>query len=186
MILYHFFTNELEGKFNMNLSNQFHDIYEFHFRPFWKHPLFITIFVLVLIVGISYGIYSFLQFLKQKKEKTVELLPWEVALRKLDKLSVEDCQSKDDFKLFYFRLTEIIKTYLSRRFNWNVCDKTDEELTAFLWEIEFDSELIMKLEHALKGSQLVKFAGADALSNHAKDALNAGVFLVNKTMLHSN
>jgi len=164
----------------MNENIKFHDIYDFYFVPFYKQSWFIILIIMFFLGIIVACIYLFLQWRVLKREKVIELTSGEWAIQELKKLSVDLCVTKDDYKKFYFRLTEIIKEYIFKQYGWRVQDKTDEELISFLWGVQFDSELIMKLDGIFKGSLLVKFAGGDALNDAAQNALAGTFFIVGK------
>jgi|SaaInlStandDraft_4_1057021.scaffolds.fasta_scaffold07901_4 hypothetical protein len=157
-----------------------HEIYDFHFCSFWKQPWFVVLITLVFVAGIAWCVHLFLLYRAKKQEQENILTPLEWATEELNKLSVEKCENKNDYKKFYFRLTEIIKEYFYKQYDWHVQDKTDEELILFLWGVQFDSECVMKLDKVLKDSLLVKFAGGEALKNNAKQALDVAFFLVGK------
>jgi hypothetical protein len=162
----------------MKENIKFHDIYDFYFVPFYKEWWFILLMTLFFLGAIAAGVYYFLQWRARKREEIIKITPVEWATRELKKLSVDSCATKNDYKKFYFKLTEIIKEYIFKQYGWRVQDKTDEELISFLWGVQFDSELIMKLDGILKGSLLVKFAGEDALKDAARNALEVAFFII--------
>jgi hypothetical protein len=147
----------------------FYDIYDYIYIPFWKTKIFITIVTILLFSAIAVASYFFYKKRKQKKlSQKPPLSPKEWALEELEKLNPEKYNTKQEFKDFYFSLTRIYKTFLYKKFSWQVAEKTDEELLEFLRNTDLGSSTIEKLEKILNGSLLIKFADAQALKEQAQ------------------
>ena len=58
------------------------------------------------------------------------LPPWEEALGALDRLPWRDWVAEGQFKRFYYALSEILKRYLERRFEFDAVEQTTTELLA--------------------------------------------------------
>jgi hypothetical protein len=58
------------------------------------------------------------------------LPPWEEALAALEGLPWRDWLAEGEFKRFYYRLSEILKRYLERRFEFDAVEQTTTELLA--------------------------------------------------------
>ncbi len=54
--------------------------------------------------------------------------PWEEALAALDKVPAEDWLASGRFKHYYYTVSEILKRYLTRRFNFPAIDQTTTEI----------------------------------------------------------
>lgn len=96
----------------------------------------------------------------RRKIKSVEkpLTPRELASRELDKLWRDDT-SRDDLKLFYVRLTAIVRNYIEGTTGVHAPEQTTEE---FIREIgageRFSREERQRLKEFLEAADLVKFA----------------------------
>jgi len=152
------------------LKETFYDIYEYIYVPFWKSvPFIISIICLAALVT---GATTFL-FVRARKKRMAkkELSPLETTLLKLKKLSPENLKIKQEYKLFYFKLTEIFKQFLQKDRNWPTEEKTDDELIDYINEKGVDKNLIVKLKKILGGALLVKFANQEALQDQTKNDL---------------
>lgn len=87
-------------------------------------------------------------------------LPHEVAYRELDKLLAEDLIRKGQAKLFYLRVSNILRRYIEERFGLRAPERTTEE---FLVDLRGSDELERRHQDLLKTflehCDLVKFAG---------------------------
>ncbi|MBD3169134.1 MAG: hypothetical protein GF307_06595 [candidate division Zixibacteria bacterium] len=125
--------------------------------PYWRY---IIIIGAVLIIA---GLVIFL-LRKRKGKKGVFVTPakppdppWVVASRMLEELKDARYAEKGEFKLFYFKLSEIAKYYIDKRFGLPAIERTTSEI-----KIDFDrykpSELDDSFIEFLDYSDLVKFA----------------------------
>jgi len=82
-----------------------------------------------------------------------------IAFRKLEKLRDEKLWQKGEVKLYYSRLTEIIREYLMNRYSIPALELTTvETLEALLRNGIAEDEVFRKLRTILTGGDLVKFA----------------------------
>lgn len=118
--------------------------------------------VLVLIViGVS---YTYL-FQKRKKELRVrELPPFDRAIEELKALESEKPFEQDEFKLYYSRLTAVVRRYLEEEAKIDALESTSEELLIKLemrkgeGTLDLDFTTLKSLREVLKNADLVKFA----------------------------
>lgn len=155
----------------------FYDIYDYYTIPFWQTTWFMICMGLLIACMIAVVIFV---MLRKKKQQ----LPWEWAEQQLQELSSMPRVDKNDYKKFYFALTAIIKGYLNRRYQWNLADKTDEELITWLNEQNFDPEIITTLQALADGALSIKFANADALKTQAEADLKTVHIMIEKTKEH--
>ncbi|MBD3272964.1 hypothetical protein GF385_01275 [Candidatus Dependentiae bacterium] len=154
----------------MKKDIDFYEVYEYYSQPIWQNFYF-RIFIIFFILFISSLIIFFIfKLLKKRKEKT--LSAWDWALLELNKLDIKKYSTKEDFKNFYFKLTNIIKTYFYKRYDWHVLDKTDEELIVFLEKSDFNKELLENLKVIFNDSLYIKFAGQETLKTQAEKDLD--------------
>lgn len=167
---------ELEGKFKMNQNDLLLDIYDFYEIPLWQTLWFqipIGIITLLLVGSIVYFI------LHRKKPK---LSAWEIARQQLSLINLERCSNKQDFKKVYFDITTILKSYIQERYQWDIIDKTDDEMIAYLTKNEFNPELLEAIKKLLYGSSLVKYADEVALKTQVDVDLKLAFDFIKKTI----
>ncbi|MGI6524333.1 MAG: BatD family protein [Bdellovibrionota bacterium] len=127
----------------------FKDSSNFSYYWFLLIILFLLLFVLLLLYKKHH-----------KKESAIPLpTPKEVALTALDNLKKEELITKGEHKLFYIKLSFILRTFIEDNFGLSLPGKTTEE---FLTELQKnpllkDTERAL-LQEFLKQSDLVKFA----------------------------
>lgn len=152
----------------------FYDIYDYYTIPFWQTTWFMICVGLLIV-----SIIGLVIFLAQRKKR--QLLPWQWAELELHNVSNMPLADKHDYKKFYFALTAIIKGYLNKRYQWNLDAKTDEELTAWLKEQEFNPDIIAMLQAFADDALFIKFANADALKTQAETDLKIVQTMIEKT-----
>jgi hypothetical protein len=82
-----------------------------------------------------------------------------IALRALERLREEKLWQKGETKIYYTKLTEILRQYLEDRFNVYSLELTTDETLEMLARTGFKKEdAYMQLKTILKGADLVKFA----------------------------
>lgn len=152
---------------------EFHDIYSYHYPPFWQTTTFyILLSLILLVVG---GFIAFLLIMKKRRQLT----PEEWAFAQLEQIKSIPRESKREYQRLYFSLTSMIKEYLAKRFDWKTVDKTDEELLTFLEKQGFNKELLEKLQETLEGATRIKFANEQALKEQAQRDFETTETMVN-------
>jgi len=81
-----------------------------------------------------------------------------IALDDLSKLAASALWSTGRFKDYYFRLTEILRQYVERRYNMPATRLTTSELYRQMRQAELDRPLITLLKDIFDRADLVKFA----------------------------
>ena len=120
----------------------------------WTIVLIIA-FVL-LAVGASIG-----WWLKRSKgdEEYIDPRPaWEIAFAELAELKDKDLLGQGDLKPFYFELTEIMRRYLSKKFEFDAIELTTSEIDDYFRELEYEASYIDGLRQFMEHANLVKFA----------------------------
>jgi hypothetical protein len=90
-------------------------------------------------------------------------LPHVIALRELDKLKAEKLWQQNKIKLYYTRLTEIVRTYIERRFDIMAMEQTTGEILYEFKDREIENVNYIILEQLLNLADLVKFAKGEPL-----------------------
>lgn len=139
----------------------------FDIKPPFELPLtFIELLPYILLfffllAGV-YVLFYFIRWNRKKKEieKTILIeTAHEIALRELDNLKYEALWQKNQVKLYYTKLTDILRKYLENRFGLRAKESTSNEILAtlpeFIGDTENDLELIRDI---LLKADMVKFA----------------------------
>jgi hypothetical protein len=120
--------------------------------------------MLAIAVMIGLAAYFGYRAWKQKQEKGYLFSPppkprpaHEIALEALKILYNSDLLEKNQFKIFYIRLSEILRNYLESRYYISAMEETTAEIIRDLTE-HVEEENKMEISRILKESDLVKFA----------------------------
>lgn len=155
------------------------DLYGYYYPPFWQTTVGIVLIGSVGALLLGMTVWFILR--RRKRKQTA----WEWALARLTILDPHGIESKEDYKKLYFSMTETIKQYLAKRYEWKTRDKTDDELIEYLIKKNFEPEQMAALKKLLDGAVLVKFADASILKMQALDDLAAAQELIKKTIPNS-
>jgi hypothetical protein len=116
----------------------------------------------ILLLVIAYLAYKFYKKRKEKGHllKSPEPLKpaHEVALAGIEALLAEHLLEKGEIKVFYSRLSEIIRRYIENRFYVLALEETSTEILTELETQALDKETYTLLRDFLELSDLVKFA----------------------------
>ena len=140
----------------------------------------------LFIAGLATFLILFLKKRKRDEPVVRKLKPSEpahiAALRELDKLKSEKIWQQGKVKLYYSRLTEILRNYLEDRYGILAMEQTSSETLHSLLEIGFnDNNLYSKLKEVLYLADLAKFAKAKPLPNENETSLLSAYIFVNET-----
>ncbi len=105
--------------------------------------------------------------------------PWDEALAALDKVPTEDWLASGHFKRYYYTVSEILKRYLTRRFEFPAIDQTTTEIvrtmkTAKIAEREGFGEFFQRAD-------MVKYAKVIPPAAEAADVISTARELVKAT-----
>lgn len=155
------------------------------FAEIWPWLAGAIVFVLLIIL--------LLYYLKRKKEHKPflkQLKPIEpahiIALRELGKLKNENLWQKGQVKLFYSRLTEIIRTYLEQRFSIMAMEMTSSEILQCIHGVLQPESLNDDLYKLLSIADMVKFAKTVPLPDDNDRSLKNSYAFVEATKLIEN
>ncbi len=156
---------------------QIKDIYGVWYKPLWQETWFISsgiIITLILMGIVAYWLYK-------KQYKRPEKKGWELALEDLKALHKAEAKTP---KLFYSRLTGILKRYLQSRYALHLVGTTDDELIEFLQEnTKVPEPVTQTVKELLNGVVLIKFANQKAAQEQMNDAIERSIKLVHSTKL---
>jgi hypothetical protein len=121
---------------------------------------------LVLALLMAALIFLFARYLLRKKPIDTSPIVFqaprpahEVALERIEALRARELWQKDEYKLFYSELTDILRWYLEQRFDVRAMEQTTSEIMGSLAHLpDFNDEDRTKLKRLLFLADLVKFA----------------------------
>ena len=136
-------------------------------KPIMELPSTIMDYILYILLGIvvfaiALGVYY---YLKNWTPKVKEFLPYDPkipphvqALKDLNELERQKLWQKGFVKEYYSRVSEILRLYLERRFNFLALESTTNEIMTYFTQIISSAEITKQLKEVLELSDLVKFA----------------------------
>jgi len=104
-----------------------------------------------------------------------------LALEALKKLSEEKLWQNNEFKLYYTKLTDILRIYIFRVYDINALDMTSSEILEELKSKNIDEILFSNLKYIFTNSDLVKFAKEKPIQEINESAINYAFDFVEKT-----
>ena len=118
----------------------------------------ITAVIIVIVLGIFY-----LSRRKKKQpifsRKAAPLLPPHiVAINKLEELRLAKMWQSGHLKKYHSEITDILREYLDRRYNFDAPEMTTYEIVSKLNELKVNKEALSKIENVMNLADLVKFA----------------------------
>jgi hypothetical protein len=136
----------------------------------------LSIVSVVLITLIGGGIYLY-RTRYRKVAASPEMPAHELAFKELDQLKKEDLISRGIYKEHYFKLSEIFRRYLERRFHFQAVEQTTEEILPALLNLKgVDEKEKGTAQQFLHQTDLVKFAKhiphADEVEHEHQEAIN--------------
>lgn len=143
--------------------------------------------VLGILLLIALIVLLVLKFCFKKKVKIIPeqpeiIIPAHiVALQKLEEIKAEKLWQSGDIKLFYTRLTDVIREYLEKAYNINAMELTTEEIVALVKKNKDLEEIRLVLKEMLEISDLVKFAKYVPLDNVNEASVLNAFMIVEKT-----
>ena len=140
-------------------------------------PLILTIlFILLLLIFI----YFLLRKLRKRKEKRKEPRIWEKEIdpiefltKELNRIKRQDYIERQEFKTFYYDITEVLKNFFSIYYKKNYIDKTTFEFKKD-FEEKIENELKEKIFSFLEFSDMVKFAKFRPNKDQVKEGIKLG------------
>ncbi len=84
--------------------------------------------------------------------------PHVIALRELEKIRLERLWQNNKVKLYYTKVTDVLRVYLELRFSIPATELTSDEIMCNLEQLTLPAGLLQEAAEFLKVSDLVKFA----------------------------
>lgn len=109
-----------------------------------------------------------------------KLPPHQMAMKKIDEIKSDKAKLRNDPKAYYTELTDVIRTYIKDRFNFNALEMTSTEIIEHLMQVK-DQQSIAELKSLFETADLVKFAKHAPLMNENDMNLVNAVDFINET-----
>ena len=157
--------------------------------PIWWWGYIRWILGALLLAGLIYLVWwllgkvgnydgKFVPAAKKEPERPAE----EVALEELDRIREEKIWTQGHTKQYHTELTDVLRTYIAKRFGVASTEKTsDETLQAMKPILSEQRELHASLSKVLRLADLVKFAKRQATPDENEQALHIAYEFVNET-----
>lgn len=148
--------------------------------------------VLICLIALALAVYW---YYKRRKPKAVEQAPevfepkipaHVLALAALDKLKSENLWQKGEVKEYYIKLTEILRTYIERKYKILALEMTSEEILAYFIKLLENKDIMDKLIFILNNADMTKFAKKQPDENINNTTLNYTYDFVNQTSVTEN
>lgn len=115
------------------------------------------------------------------EERLDVLSPHEEALAKLSALESRGALDVEELKPCYLEMSEILRSYLGRRFEFSALDLTTAEIRSRLASVAGAEEWLKTVVGWLSRCDLVKYANSVADPDEAREALYAARVLIDRT-----
>jgi uncharacterized repeat protein (TIGR01451 family) len=144
-------------------SAEIFDIIEPYGAPVTLGEILPWALLVIIIAVVIWGIVRIIRKYRKTKEEPEVMVNSDpahvIAFRDLEKLREEQLWQKGEVKLYYSRLTEILRQYLEDRYGVYSLEMTTTETLSALLKTGFKKNgLYTSLKTILEGSDLVKFA----------------------------
>lgn len=146
-------------------------------------PYLLALFIILVIYYIVVAIFG------RKKHKTVIILPKYdpkipadlEAIEALQRLENENLWQNKKYKLYYSKMTDILRVYIHRRYHLNALEMTSNELIEDLKKYEANNTAIEYIISILNISDLAKFAKYEPNSEENVSSIKNSYSFINLT-----
>lgn len=175
--------------FEVDTTNAITDIKPVMKAPLWLWGILRWVVLALAIIALAIGSYYLAKLIGRYTGKYVPEAPKvperpaeEVALEKLDKIKMEKIWQAGKTKQYHTELTDVVREYISRRFDISSSEKTsDETLRAMKPVLAEQKDLYARLQKMLSLADLVKFAKWTTTPDENEIALKTAYDFVNET-----
>ena len=157
----------------------------------WMFYLTIVASLLLAILLIALILYLVNKYLKSRENKEEEIIEpidprkaHEIAYEELELLRQKQLWQSQQFKLYYTELTEILRRYISNRYDIDAMEQTSDDIvTEFRRnkELKEKKEEIKLLSDVLQVADLVKFAKWQPLPDECEHSFHQVTQFIDKT-----
>ncbi|MFR9672819.1 MAG: hypothetical protein SNI72_07930, partial [Rikenellaceae bacterium] len=107
--------------------------------------------------------------------------PHVAAIEALQTLRGERLWQEGEYKGYYSRLTDIVRTYISGRYGVAAMEMTTDEILSSIRELDIPTQCAMELREMLRDADLVKFAKAEFSGSQNERYFESAVVFVKLT-----
>ena len=136
------------------------DIYEMWHVPFWQTTWFKICYGLIVLFVIQLAIGLAAYFINHRRKP--KLTAWQQAFEQLQRLAQKYPATTDEARIYYTRLTHLLKQYIQKRYGRKLEGSTDNELIQQAQSHGLPEKASDCLREILEGAVLIKFARAEA------------------------
>ena len=151
----------------------------------WGEFLYYYIFAALVLITVIAWILLIRKFSKIQVQSVRRPRPKDPAhiwaRKELKKLDDDKLWQKGDVKLYYSRLTDILRLYLEFRFNWNAMENTTDEIADEISKYDVNDVAKNLLLEVLRGADLVKFAKMIPAENANTKAMSSAADFIEVT-----
>lgn len=145
--------------------------------------------ILMLLLGAA-AIFFVIRFYNNKPIIKIikiepKLPPHQVAMKRIEEIKADKNVQREDPKLYYTELTDVLRSYIEERFGFKALEMTSSEIIEHLLELK-DKESIKDLKNLFEVADLVKFAKHSPLMNENDMNLVNAVDFINETKVEED
>ncbi len=151
-------------------------------------PWWIILLIIVSIVILALGGFYLFKYLKKRKEGKVEIKPeikippHEIALAKLDELEGKKLWQSGKVKEFHSEVTEIVREYFEKRFNFRALEMPSSEILPVLSYLAEAKAIVEIADRFFTNADLVKFAKFEPMPHVNDEMLKQAYVIVKQTI----
>lgn len=150
--------------------------------------------IVIVVALLAASIYLLRKLRRRRISETAHAIepprpPDEVALEALLELKESRLLAGREVRVFFIKLSEILKNYIGTRFAFNAPEHTTGEIRRDLRGVKIDPTLQSSILHVLELSDMAKFARYVPPDDHCRSALNdveTIVLQTRDTLKHDN
>lgn len=155
--------------------------------PYTFREILPWLIALIVLILLSLLILYIVNRIKKKKpllsfSSVKQLLPHEQALKNLEILKNKKLWEKGNVKEFYSELTDIIKLYVSKRFEFQALEMTSDEILNVLQNKNISEVNLSDLKYIFYYADMAKFAKAQPLPDENDASIKKAFDFVKNTM----
>jgi hypothetical protein len=152
----------------------------------WKDLISKILIALVITLILAYCAWWLWKKRKNKSvvekiEQVIIIPPHEIALQRLEELKKQQLWQNNQLKEYHALLSEIVRSYLEHRYQFNALEFTTDEIMHSIRNIDIPSEAGAKLRQLLVLSDMAKFAKEQPLPNENELSMSNAIEFVNMT-----
>jgi hypothetical protein len=136
--------------------------------------------IILLVAVLGYLAYHYVKKLRKARAIARPLPPsWVEAILALERIPVDEWLARGMIKRYYYSLSEILKRYLERRFEFKAVEQTTTEIVDNMRTLRIPQR--DEFNRFFTGADLVKYAKYVPPGNEIASAIDTAKDLVNKT-----